>query len=376
MKPPNARRLERLDPVGQRGAGIGMHLDDDPVGARRDPGERDRASRGRAGPSRATGRRSPAGRCGSLISGTAAMSTLLRVDGSKVRLPRSQITTWSLPRTTMNSAAARTSSTVDGHAALEEDREPAGRCGLEERAVVHVPCSDLHHVRVPRDQADLVGGHRLGDDAHLELVGHLAHDREPPLAETLEAVRGGPRLEGTTAEQDGAGRRHRERGLDGTARAPRPSTDRRSRVRGAGRRSPRRRPHTPTSDSGGVHEIRAHRTLTPSSRAPQSEARRRTPHTPTVVNLLPPMDDVPRGLASGRPGSEARDGRPAAGPGATRGPGFRPRRQDTPNDASMQPWGIGYRTSGTVVDQDSRGRTKGETACRTRSVRGSAAETS
>ena len=79
---------------------------------------------------------------------------------------------------------------------------------LEQVEVLHVPGADLEDVGVALDQLDLAGVHDLGDDRHAEpLAGGLEH-LQAVLAEPLEAVRAGPRLEGPAAEHVGPGLAH------------------------------------------------------------------------------------------------------------------------------------------------------------------------
>ncbi len=85
-----------------------MHLDDDPVGARRDGGPREREDEVAPPGSTITGR------CVSCLStGIAPMSSVKRVAVSNVLIPRSQRITSELPSLTMYSAAISRSSTVE-----------------------------------------------------------------------------------------------------------------------------------------------------------------------------------------------------------------------------------------------------------------------
>ena len=91
------------------------------------------------------------------------------------------------------------------HAPLQQD----GRAGpadlLEQVEVLHVPRADLDDVGVALDEVDLAGVHDLGDDRHAEPLAGRLEDLEAVLAEPLEAVGAGPRLEGAAAEDVGAG---------------------------------------------------------------------------------------------------------------------------------------------------------------------------
>ena len=77
---------------------------------------------------------------------------------------------------------------------------------LEQVEVLHVAGADLEHVGVALDQRDLPRVHDLGDDRHVVLVADVAQDLQPLLAQALEAVRAGARLERAAAQDVGAGR--------------------------------------------------------------------------------------------------------------------------------------------------------------------------
>ena len=84
-------------------------------------------------------------------TGTAEMSRVLRVAGSKVRMPRSQSTTSRLPRWAMYSAAISHSSMVAVIPRLSSTGLPALADGLQQPEVRHVAGADLEHVGVLRD---------------------------------------------------------------------------------------------------------------------------------------------------------------------------------------------------------------------------------
>ena len=114
--------LSDCGPSRERLLGLRMHLDDEPVGARRDRGL---APSARPGPSaRCRGEGSTmTGRWVSFFStGIALRSSVKRVEVSKVRMPRSQRITLGLPAARMYSADSRNSSMVVAMPALEQHR--------------------------------------------------------------------------------------------------------------------------------------------------------------------------------------------------------------------------------------------------------------
>ena len=143
------------------------------------------------------------------------MSSVKRVEVSKVLMPRSQRITSELPSLTMYSAAISRSSTV-------EDGPRLSSTGLLERptssssekfdmlrAPIWMTSVDLDH------ELDVARVHQLGDEGQAGLLARLLEDLERFLAEALEGVRRGARLEGAPAEhrhallRDGARRLHR-----------------------------------------------------------------------------------------------------------------------------------------------------------------------
>src|ERR671932_1094651 len=87
-----------------------------------------------------------------------------------------------------------------GEPALEENAAVRARYrrsnASEQRKVSRVARPDLEDLRVLHNQVDVVGVHDLGDYLEPERTGYLGHDLEPLLAEALEGVGGGARLEG------------------------------------------------------------------------------------------------------------------------------------------------------------------------------------
>ena len=84
---------------------------------------------------------------------------MLRVESSKLRMPRSQrINLAMFPCERMYSADIRRSLTVAAIPALQEDRGPGPANLLEEVKVLHVPGANLDHVGILDDQIKLDGG--------------------------------------------------------------------------------------------------------------------------------------------------------------------------------------------------------------------------
>ena len=129
-----------------------------------------------------------------------AMSSMLRVESSKERTPRSHRTTFGLP--SRQDVLRRHQQVLDrrAHAALQQHRLPGLADFLEQVEVLHVAGADLEHVGIALDERNLPRVHHLGDDRHVVLVADVAQDLQPVLAEPLEAVRAGARLERAAAE--------------------------------------------------------------------------------------------------------------------------------------------------------------------------------
>ena len=109
----------------------------------------------------------------------------------------------------MYSAASSHSSSVALIPRLRSTGRLLAPHGAEERAVLHVPRTNLEHVRVLGDEAD---GTRLEDlrhDGEVVAVGRRAQQAEPVVAEPLEAVGARPRLERSPPEEPRAGLRGR-----------------------------------------------------------------------------------------------------------------------------------------------------------------------
>ena len=105
------------------------------------------------------------GRCVSSFStGTAAISQVLRVAVSKVRMPRSQRITFGLPCATMYSADISSSLMVELMPRFSSTGRPQRAERFQQREVLHVARADLHAVGVFGDQVDVAIAHHFGDD--------------------------------------------------------------------------------------------------------------------------------------------------------------------------------------------------------------------
>ncbi len=142
------------------------------------------------------------GRCDSpCATATAEMSRVFRVAVSKVRMPRSHSTMSRLPRCATYSAAISHSSIGRAHPALEQHRLADRADGLQQREVLHVAGADLQHVGVGRDALDVWRVDDLGHHGQAGLGADAGQDLQAGLAEPLEGVRGGARLERAAAQQ-------------------------------------------------------------------------------------------------------------------------------------------------------------------------------
>ncbi len=97
------------------------------------------------------------------------------------------------------------------HAALQQHRLMGLADLLEQVEVLHVAGADLEHVAVAFHQRHLTRVHHFGDDRHPVLVAHVAEDSQALLAQSLEAVRTGARLERAAAKDVGPGLLDRRR---------------------------------------------------------------------------------------------------------------------------------------------------------------------
>ena len=86
-----------------------------------------------------------------------------------------------------------------GHATLQKNwLLRVGTNFLKEIEVLHVPRANLDHVDVV-EEVDVLEVHKLGDDRKPRLALRSEEHVEPGLAEALERVRGGARLERAAA---------------------------------------------------------------------------------------------------------------------------------------------------------------------------------
>ena len=140
-----------------------------------------------------------------LTLGTIDRSSVFRVESSNVRTPA--LAEDHLAVALRQDVLGRHQQVLDrrAHPPLQEDGRPGPADLLEQVEVLHVPGADLDDVGVPLDQLDLARVHDLGDDRHAEpLAGGLEH-LQAVLAQPLEAVGAGPRLERPAAEDVGPG---------------------------------------------------------------------------------------------------------------------------------------------------------------------------
>ena len=110
-----------------------------------------------------------------------------------------------------------------GESPLQHDRFGLLAQFGQEREVRHVPGSDPDHIRILDDQRNVARVHDLDDERKPELVAGFGQELEPSFAESLKRIRGGPWLEGITAQDVRARLHHRFGGseqllarLDGT----------------------------------------------------------------------------------------------------------------------------------------------------------------
>ena len=177
-----------------------------PGGERR---ARERQASDRAGPPRATDRRSPAAGARAASSATAPRSSRLRVESSKLRMPRSQKSTASAPvgrAGTRRRAATRPP--WPPCSASASPACPAAADRLEQRVVVHVARADLHQVGVLRDRAHVASrsaprSRRASPPRRLRGAASAARR----VAVALERVRAGARLERAAAQEAHTARR-------------------------------------------------------------------------------------------------------------------------------------------------------------------------
>ena len=98
--------------------------------------------------------------------------------------------------------------------ALQQDRLVGPPHLGEQHEVLHVPRADLDHVRGVQHRLHVPRVHQLGHDRQPGLFARLAQDHERLLAEPLERVRRGPRLERAAAQPRRAGLVDRARRLE------------------------------------------------------------------------------------------------------------------------------------------------------------------
>ena len=142
------------------------------------------------------------GRCDSRWA-TGHGADVERVAGRGLERPDAALAEHDVEVAALRDVLGRHQPLLDGgvHAALEQDRLAGRADGLEQREVLHVAGADLKHVGVRADQVDARRVDDLGDDRQADLRPDLGQDLQAGLAESLERVRRGPRLERAAAEQ-------------------------------------------------------------------------------------------------------------------------------------------------------------------------------
>ena len=92
---------------------------------------------------------------------------------------------------------------------VEQDRHAGLADRLQELEVLHVARPDLEHINVAGHQGDIRGVHHLAGDGHAVLLTRFLEVAQPLLAEALEGVWAGTRLEGAATEDHGTCLAHR-----------------------------------------------------------------------------------------------------------------------------------------------------------------------
>ena len=140
---------------------------------------------------------------------------MLRVLGSKVRMPRSHSTTSRLPRWATYSAAISHSSIVEVMPRLSSTGLPASPTAWSspKLAMLRVPIWSMSACSATT--FDVAGVDDLGDDGQAGGLADVGEDLEALHAEALEGVRRGARLERAAAQQRGAGGLGHLGGLEG-----------------------------------------------------------------------------------------------------------------------------------------------------------------
>ncbi len=195
---------ERLRPVGPGGAGVGVRLHEQPVGAGRDrgQGERRHQGAGAGGVRRVDQHRRARDGPGDGHRGQVERVARHRLEGADAALAQDHARAAGGQQVLGGEQPF-----LDGGAggALEQHRPPGAPGGVQEAIVLAVARADLEEVdeRGCGGEGGLVED--LDHDRQADLVGRGAQRAERVEAAPLEAVRRRPRLPATAPEQPGAG---------------------------------------------------------------------------------------------------------------------------------------------------------------------------
>ena len=141
----------------------------------------------------------------SLSTGTAVRSSVKRYAVSKVRMPRSQRMTASLPSLSTYSAAMSSSSSVlDRPRLISTGQFGAADLG-QQRVVLHVARADLDDVGHLEHRLEVARVHQLGHDRQPGQLLGLGQQPQALLTQALEGVRARARLVGAAAQHRRAG---------------------------------------------------------------------------------------------------------------------------------------------------------------------------
>src|SRR5436190_1832771 len=196
-----AGRVQRLRSVADGLGGVGVRLDDDPVGARGRRGQRERLDE--LAPARRVAgvhdhrqvRQFLEDRHGHQVERHAAMIGLERADP---------------PLAEHHRGIAFLEDVLGSHQqliewrrepALEQRGAPRAPDLRQQRVVLHVARADLDHVGDLEHGVQVADVHQLGDDRHARLGLRLGEQPQALLPQPLEGVGRGARLVGAAAEQ-------------------------------------------------------------------------------------------------------------------------------------------------------------------------------
>ena len=195
--------VELLRAVADRLLGRGVHLDDDPVGAGRGGGHRERGDEAAA--AGRVARVHDHGQVGELLEhryrGDVQREAVGRLEGADPALAQDHVRV-----ALLEDVLRRHQQLLErrGQAALDQ-RGLAGAADLaQQRVVLHVAGADLDHVGHLEHRLEVARVHQLGDDRQAGLLARLGEQAQALLAQPLERVRARARLVGAAAEQRAA----------------------------------------------------------------------------------------------------------------------------------------------------------------------------